>query len=152
MSEYFAKLITFSMRKIPGPIPQKTLVDQSLECQYADRRRKAVGAKSGAVWSATYARRQQPSNLGWRVAEESAASEWGRSGQGFSFFLLHVWVNTHGSQRRRRWIVCDNKSPRLNGNPNFLCPSSMSFISTMNIKPANHRVQIWHFSGFIYNI
>ena len=24
--------------------------------------------------------------------------------------------------------------------------------STMNINPANHRVQIWHFFGFIYNI
>ena len=53
-------------------------------------RQKAVEAKSGAVWSATYARRQQPSSLGCRVAEESVASEWGRSGRGFSFFPLHV--------------------------------------------------------------
>ena len=26
------------------------------------------------------------------------------------------------------------------------------FFSTMNIQPANHRVQIWHFSGFICHI
>ena len=61
-----------------------------------------------------------------RVAEESAASGWGQSGRGFSF-SLHVWVNTHGSQRQWRWIVCDGKSPRLKRNPNFLCPLSMSF-------------------------
>ena len=30
-----------------------------------------------------------------------------------------------------------------------LCPG---FFSTMNIHPANHRVQIWHFSGLIYHI
>ena len=31
-----------------------------------------------------------------------------------------------------------------------LCP--WVFFSTMNIHPANHRVQIWNFSGFIYHI
>ena len=51
-------------------------------------------AKSGAVWSATYARRQQPSSLGCRVVEESAASEWGRSGRGFSFPFACVSEHT----------------------------------------------------------
>ena len=60
---------------------------------------------------------------------------------------LHKWNHHRGSSMLSR-----GKSPRLKGNPNFLCPFSMSLFSTMNINPANHHVQIWHFSRFIYNI
>ena len=49
------------------------------------------------------------------------------------------------------FMVSRGKSPRLKGDPNFLCPLSMSFF-TMNIHPANQRVQIWHFFGFIWHI
>ena len=52
-------------------------------------------AKSGAVWSATYARRQQPSSLGCRVAEESAARECGDEvGEGFLFPFACVSEHT----------------------------------------------------------
>ena len=53
---------------------------------------------------------------------------------------------------RGSFMVSRGKSPRLKGDPNFLSPLSTRFFSMMNINPANHRVQIWHFSGFIYNI
>ena len=48
-----------------------------------------VEAKSGAVWSATYARRQQKASLGCKVVEESMVSEWDKVGEGF-LFLFHV--------------------------------------------------------------
>ena len=38
------------------------------------------------------------------------------------------------------------------GGSKFPLSFGHEFFSTMNIQPANHRVQIWHFSGFIYHI
>ena len=64
--------------------------------------------------------------------------------------VMHAFHKSN--HHRGSFMVSRGKSPRLNGDPNFLCPLSMSFFSMMNIHPANHHIQIWHFYGFIYHI
>ena len=56
------------------------------------------------------------------------------------------------NHHRGSFMVLRGKSPRLKGiQISFvLCPRV--FFSMMSIQPANYCVQIWHFSGFIYNI
>ena len=64
------------------------------------------------------------------------------------YVIMHA---LHKSNHHRgSSVLLRGKSPRLKGDTNFLCPLSMSFFSMMNIHPANHRVQIWHFFGLIY--
>ena len=41
---------------------------------------------------------------------------------------------------------------KIEGESKFSSFFALEFFSTTNIHPANHRVQIWHFSGLIYHI
>ena len=67
-------------------------------------------------------------------------------GECFPYVMMRAFHKSN--HHRGSFMVLGGKSPRLKGDPNLLCP----FFSTMNIDPANHRVQIWHFSWFIYHI
>ena len=72
-------------------------------------------------------------------------------GEGFVFPFACVSEHTRFAEAIENYVMfmCDSNSLRLNGNQNFHCPLPMSFFPTMNINPANHRVQIWHFPRFI---
>ena len=73
-----------------------------------------------------------------------------KSWEGLIYVIMHA---LHKSNHHRgSSMLSRGKSPRLKGNPNFLRSLPRSFFSTMNIHPANHCVQIWHFSGLIYHI
>ena len=68
--------------------------------------------------------------------------------------LAYVVMPALHKSNHHRWssMLSRGKSPRLKGNPNFLCSLPWSFFSSTNIHPANHHVQTWHFLGLIYHI
>ena len=52
----------------------------------------------------------------------------------------------------RKFHGIEGEITNIEGGSKFPLSFVHEFFSTMNIHPANHHVQIWHFSGFIYNI
>ena len=70
--------------------------------------------------------------------------------EGLAYVIMHAFHKLNHHQGSS--MVSRGKLPGLKGNPNFLRSLTMSFFSMMNIHPANHHVQIWHFSVFIYHI
>ena len=74
----------------------------------------------------------------------------GKNLRRLAYVVMHALHKSNHHQGS--FMVSRGKSLRLKGDPTFLCPLSTSFVSMMSIQPANHRVQIWHFSGFICHI
>ena len=71
-------------------------------------------------------------------------------GECFPYVVMRAFHKSN--HHRGSFMVSKGKSPRLKGGVQIsfvLCPR---VFSTMNIQPANHHVQIWHFSGFICHI
>ena len=67
--------------------------------------------------------------------------------EGLAYVVMHALHKSNNHQGTS--MLSRGKSPRLKGDPNFLCPRVFSM---MSIQLANHRVQIWNFSGFICHI
>ena len=72
-----------------------------------------------------------------------------KSWEGLIYVFMHALHKSNN--HRAKFMVSRGESPRLKGDPNFLCPLSMSFFYDEHTR-ANQRVKIWHFSGFICHI
>ena len=89
MSEYFANLVDYLLHeKNPRPSPAEKLsrLESRMSVQIGGGKRwrrnpVSVGARPTSI-------------LGCRVADESVASEWGRSGRGYSFPFACVSEHT----------------------------------------------------------
>ena len=71
-------------------------------------------------------------------------------GECFPYVVMRAFHKSN--HHRGSFMVSRGKSPRLKGGSKFPLSFVHDFFSTMKIQPANHRVQIWHFSGFICHI
>ena len=73
-----------------------------------------------------------------------------KNGECFPYVVMRAFhkINHHP----RKFHGFEGEITKIEWRSKFLLSFVHEFFSMMSIQPTNHRVQIWHFSGFICHI